>query len=193
VAAPPTPTPATPDYRALTPEEARWLHDKYERLAAEEGQLTGSRTSYYAAVGTVLITGLLVAIVDLMNEAELLAIVIAFLAGLGIMISLVWAVLLHRTTDAQNMWREAARWLEDHQPPLTTTIPAPVTLRSGDTLPIDLARPYQSHAIRFSNTRGISWMDRVDPSALTEILPATFMAVWAGVLLSDGFWYFVIR
>ena len=44
----------------LTYDDRRWLHDKYERLAAEEGQLSSVRTSYYAAIGTVLITGLVV-------------------------------------------------------------------------------------------------------------------------------------
>ena len=41
----------------LSESELRWLHDKYERLASEEGQLTASRTSYFAAIGTVLVTG----------------------------------------------------------------------------------------------------------------------------------------
>jgi hypothetical protein len=192
---PVVPTPAAPASppRPLTAEEARWLHDKYERLAAEEGQLAAGRTSYYAAVGTVLITGMLVAIVDLMAQLFLLAVIITFLAILGVMISLIWLVLLHRTTDAQNMWREAARWLEDRQPPVPTSVPAPVTLRSGDTIPIDLARPFQSHSLRFADERGISWMDRVDPAILTEILPKTFLVIWGGVLVVDWVWYLLLR
>lgn len=190
---PAAPALASPTGPPLTPEEARWLHDKYERLAAEEGQLSGSRTSYYAAIGTVLITGLLVAIVDLMDEAALLAVVVTFLAALGIMISLVWAVLLHRTTDAQNMWREAARWLELRQPPLPQTLPAPITLRSRETLLVDLARPYNAHSLRFADVRAISWMDRVDPATLTELLPQTFIAIWVSILLADWVWFLVLR
>ncbi len=191
-ASPSTP-PSNPADPILRPDEARWLHDKYERLAAEEGQLSGSRTSYYAAIGTVLLTGLLIAIADLLAQPLLLVVVISFLAVLGIMISLVWAVLLHRTTDAQNMWREAARWLELHHPPLVPQIPAPVTLRSGSTIPVDLARPYSSHALRFADTQGVSWMDRVNPAALTELLPQTFIALWCAVLVADWVWYLVLR
>ena len=77
---------------SLTHDDRRWLHDKYERLASEEGQLSSMRTSYYAAIGTVLLTGLVVVIADLMNQPTLLAALVTFLASLGILISLVWAV-----------------------------------------------------------------------------------------------------
>ena len=105
----------------------RWLHDKFERLAAEEGQLSTGRAAYYAAIGTVLITGLLVVLADLLGEPSLLVVAVTFLAGLGILISLVWAVLLHRTNDAQNLWREAARLLERDHPPIEGIWNAPIT------------------------------------------------------------------
>jgi hypothetical protein len=34
-------------------------------------------------------------------------------------------------------------------------------------------------------------MDRVDPSALTEMLPLAFLALWAGVLVANWFWFIV--
>ncbi|HEY1197494.1 MAG TPA: hypothetical protein VGG32_02035 [Thermoplasmata archaeon] len=74
---------------ALTYDDRRWLHDKCERLAAEEGQLSSVRTSYYAAIGTVLITGLVVVIADLINQPSLLTVVVPFLSVLGILISIV--------------------------------------------------------------------------------------------------------
>ena len=177
----------------LPSEDARWLHDKYERLAAEEGQLAGSRTSYYAAIGTVLITGLIVVFVDLANQRLLLTLFVTFLALLGMMISVVWAVLLHRTTDAQNMWREAARWLEQHHPPVMTSVPAPITLRSGANLTVDLSKPFSAHAARFAQDRQISAMDRVNPATLTEILPQTFLALWTIILVADWVWYFTVH
>lgn len=179
--------------RALSPEELRWLHDKYERLAAEEGQLAASRTSYFAAIGTVLVTGLVVVIADLLTQRWLLVAMISFLASLGILISAVWAVLLHRTTDAQNLWREAALRLEELTPPIPSELPASVTLRSGAPLSIDLARPYQAHARRFSRVHGTSWMDRVDPAALMEILPQSFLLIWGGALVAVWAWFLIVR
>ncbi len=174
-------------------EDRRWLHDKYERLAAEEGQLAASRTSYYAAIGTVLITGLLVAAADLLGDPAVLVTIVSLLALLGILISLVWAVLLHRTNDAQNLWREAALRLEEGIPPLEGEFQAPVTLRSGATLQVDLGRPFQSHNQRFSPTNHISWMDRVDPSRLMEILPVTFLLLWGAVFALIWLWYLFLR
>jgi len=184
-----SPTPIPP----IGHEDRRWLHDKYERLAAEEGQLSSLRTSYYAAIGTVLLTAMVVAVADLLNEASILLFVATFLAALGILISVVWAVLLHRTNDAQKLWREAALRLELGAPPLEGEFAAPITLRSGDTISIDLYRPFLAHERRFRDTAEISWMDRVDPSHLTEILPLTFLGIWSGVLILVWSWYLFLR
>ncbi|MGD1100064.1 MAG: hypothetical protein ABR888_06990 [Thermoplasmata archaeon] len=186
------PEPTTPAPK-LTQEDRRWLHDKFERLAAEEGQLSSVRTSYYAAIGTVLITGLVVVLADLMNQPSLLVVVVTFLAVLGILISTVWAVLLHRTNDAQNLWREAALRLEQSEPPVDGEWSVPVTLRSGATLELNLLRPFEAHAERFSRRRSISWMDRVNPSSLTEILPLTFFAIWVAVLGIVWVWFLIVR
>ena len=177
----------------IGPADRRWLHDKYERLAVEEGQLSASRTAYYAAIGTVLITGLLVALADLMAEPEILLAVVSLLSGLGVLISVVWAVLLHRTNDAQNLWREAALRLEQGIPPLEGEYRVPVTLRSGASLEVDLYRPFQTHNERFSPSNPISWMDRVNPSRLTEILPVTFVLLWAGAFVTIWTWYLFLR
>jgi hypothetical protein len=171
------------------PGVRRWLHDKYERLAAEEGELAASRTAYFAAIGTILITGLVVALADFLAEPKVLVLTTTFLAGLGILVSLVWAVLLHRTLDAQGLWREAAEQLELLTPPVEGSLPAVVTLRSGDRLSIDLLRPFQAHARRFSSDRAVSWMDRLRPGALTEVLPVVFVGLWSAVLIAV--WVFV--
>ncbi|MCI4324747.1 MAG: hypothetical protein L3K00_02520 [Thermoplasmata archaeon] len=190
----PSPNPAiTPLPPVLAPDERRWLHDKYERLASEEAQLAAGRTAYYAAIGTVLITGLLVAVADLSANAEVLTTAVTFLALLGLLISMVWAVLLHRTNDAQKMWREAALQLELVSPPIPGQIIVPVSLRSGAVLPIDLLRPYEAHRERFSPSKQISWMDRVNPDALTEILPMTFLGLWAGTLVVVWVWFLALR
>ena len=166
------------------PTVRRWLHDKYERLAAEEGELAASRTSYFAAIGTVLITGLVVALNYFGAEPRLLVLVATFLSGLGIVISFIWAVLLHRTLDAQALWREGAEELERRVPPIPAELPAAITLRSGATMEVDLARPYLAHARRFSSDRAVSWMDRLRPGALTELLPLCFLVIWSGVLVA---------
>jgi hypothetical protein len=178
---------------ALAMADRRWLHDKYERLAAEESQLSSGRTSYYAAIGTVLITGLIVALADLLAEPKVLVSAVSFLAALGLLISVVWAVLLHRTNDAQAMWREAALRLEEAHPPIEGTWAAPITLRSGERIHPNLLRPYETHAARFGGDRRASWMDRVNPSTLTEILPITFIVIWVAVVGTVWIWYFLLR
>lgn len=182
----PTPLPAV-----LSPEQRRWLHDKYERLGAEEGQLAAGRTSYFAAIGSVLVTGVVVAIADLSSQRFVLAAVATFLAAIGIFISFVWAVLLHRTNDAQALWREAAEKLEETEPPLEGELLAPISLRSRATLTVNLLRPYQVHAERFARGGAIAWMDRVRPSRLTEALPVAFLGVWIAALLFAWTWYLV--
>ena len=177
----------------IGPNDRRWLHDKYERLAAEEGQLSSGRTSYYAAIGTVLITGLLIAVADLLSDAVILATVVTLLALLGILISVVWAVLLHRTNDAQALWREAALQLELGAPPLEGEFHAPITLRSGETLQVDLFRPFQTHDERFSPDKRISWLDRVNPNRLAEILPITFIVLWSSALVLIWGWFLFYR
>jgi hypothetical protein len=174
---------------ALTPDERRWLHDKYERLASEEGQLAATRTSYYAAIGSVLVTGVVVAIADLSSQRFVLAAVTTYLAALGIFISFVWAVLLHRTNDAMAMWREAVVRLESSDPPIEGELPVPITLRSRETIAVNLLRPYQAHQERFAHSRAISWMDRTNPNRLTELLPFAFLAIWIAALLFAWIWY----
>lgn len=176
----------------IDPVEWRWLHDKYERLAAEEGQLSGSRTSYFATIGTVLITGLVLVLADFPTNHLVLGVGATFIASLGIIISSIWAVLLHRTNDAQALWREAAFRLEEMRPPSIRDIPAPITLRSGSLIPVDLSRPYTVHRERFSPARAIPWIDRLDPHAMTELLPRVFLVVWSVALVSVWVWAIVI-
>jgi dipeptide/tripeptide permease len=178
-----------PTVTQLSPDDRKWLHDKYERLAAEEGALALGRTSYYAAVGSVLVTGVVVALADLASERVILAAVATFLAALGILISFVWAVLLHRTNDAQAMWREAAERLEQDEPPLEGELPGAITLRSKEALTLNLLRPYTAHAARFSGAHAVSWMDRLTPERLTEILPIAFLVIWVSVLTFSWYWY----
>jgi FtsH-binding integral membrane protein len=184
-----TPIPAG----ALLPEDRRWLHDKFERLEAEEGQLAAGRTSYFAAVCTVLITAIVVAVADLSGNPLGLTLFITFLSVIGVLITFVWAVLLHRTNDAHTLWKEANLRLEQLSPPIPGSVTIPITLRSGSTLPANLLRPYETHAARFSKSRAVSWMDRVDPERLTEILPVTFLVIWASSLVVVWVWYLVLR
>jgi hypothetical protein len=184
------PAPGSP---TLSYEDRRWLHDKYERLASEEGQLSSLRTSYYAAIGTVLITGLIVILADLMGRDFLLAVTTTFLGALGILISVVWAVLLHRTNDAQDLWRQAALALELAEPPVEGDWRVPITLRSGSQIAPNLLRPFQAHAERFARERQISWMDRVNPQAMMEILPVTFVVVWGAVLAVVWVWFLFLQ
>lgn len=173
----------------LTTDERRWLHDKYERLAAEESQLATARTSYYAAIGTVLVTAVVVAIADLSAQRLVLAAIGTYLAALGILISIVWAVLLHRTNDAMDLWRESARALEEMQPPIDGELPTSVSIRRRARVTVNLLQPYQAHRARFESGGRITWMDRVNPGRLTEVLPIAFLVIWVSVLVFSWVWY----
>lgn len=186
----PNDTPLTPGDLSL--EDRRWLHDKFERLAAEEGQLAAGRTSYFAAIATVLITAIVVAVADLSTNHLELALFITFLSSLGVLITVVWAVLLHRTNDAQALWRESNLRLEQLSPPIEGAVPISITLRTGEALRVNLLRPYETHASRFSKSRSVSWMDRVNPEHLTELLPQTFIVVWASALVVVWVWYLAL-
>jgi len=177
----------------ISPDERRWLHDKYERLSAEESQLSASRTAYFATIGAVLLTGFVVLIADLLGQPSLFAIAATLLASLGILTSAVWTALLHRTNDAQKLWREAALHLEQAAPPIEGEFRAPISLRSGESISLDLFRPFQSHQERFSAQSPISWMDRLDPAALTELLPQTFLVVWSAILVVVWIWFLFLR
>jgi hypothetical protein len=174
---------------ALDSEQRRWLHDKYERLSAEESALSAGRTAYFAAIGTVLLTGLVVLIADLLSQPVLFAVSATLLASLGILTSSVWTVLLHRTNDAQSMWREAALHLELIAPPVAVAVPSTVTLRSKATVPVDLSGPYRMHAARFAPSNQLSWLDRFNPNRLMEIMPLTLFAIWDVVLVLVWGWY----
>ena len=178
-----------PPESPLSLEDRRWLHDKYEKLGEEEGQLAATRTSYFATIGAVLVTGLVVVVSNLIGRPTMFVTAVSLLAAFGLLISTIWAVLLHRTTDAQNLWREAALRLEERAPPLPQTLRAPVSFRSGLTIDVDLSRPYQAHRARFSPDGPSSWLDRVNPWTLTELMPIAFIAIWAGALVGVWLWY----
>lgn len=178
-----------PSAGPLSPEERRWLHDKYERLAAEEGQLAAGRTSYFAAIASVLFTGMVVATAYFSNRPEVLALVVTFLSVVGILISFVWVVLLHRTNDAQLLWREAAARLEEVAPPLMGELEGAITLRSGRALKVNLLTPYHAHRARFARKDEIGWMDRIQPGRISEFLPVAFLIIWAAVTVIVWVWY----
>ncbi len=173
---------------SLSEEERRWLHDKYERLAGEEGNLLAGRTSYFATICAVLITGLVFALVNLQGEAFLLAVSVTFLAAIGVVLSVVWEILVRRTTGAQRLWRDAALQLEEVAPPLVGSLSGEVSLRTQGRIQVDLLRPYHAHRQRFDKGAGASWMERINPATVSEVLPVTFIAIWAVALVTVWAW-----
>ena len=169
-------------------EERRWLHDKYERLSAEEGQLAGTRTSFFSAIASVLFTGMLVLLVNLLDRPMLFAEMETLLAIFGILISVVWALLLHRTADAQELWRESARRLETLAPPIGAPLPAPIPVTATESVSIDLTRPFLAHQERFSPTHRLSWFDRYNPIRLSEALPIALVVLWCGAMAAGWIW-----
>lgn len=169
--------------------ERRWLHDKYERLASEEASLADSRTSYFAAIASALVAAFVVLVVNVRGYPLLLTTMTTFLAGFGILISSVWTVVLHRTTAAQTLWREAALRLEADAPPITTPLPASVSISGGGSIPIDLTRPYQAHYRRFVDGPGLRWVDRVNPSGVSANVPLVLVVLWSILIVGTWTWF----
>lgn len=164
------------------------MHDKYERLAGDEGVLLATRTSYFATICAVLITGLVFALVNLQNETLLLTISLTFLGAIGLVLSVVWEILVRRTTGAQQLWREAALQLEELTPPVEGSLAGAVNVRSGGHLTVDLLAPYHAHRARFDRSSGASWMERINPATVSEVLPVTFIGIWTVALVTAWAW-----
>lgn len=153
-----------------------------------EGNLLAGRTSYFATICAVLITGLVFALVNLLGEPVLLTVSVVFLAAIGIVLSLVWEILVHRTTGAQRLWREAALRLEEQAPPLEGTLRGTVGARGARSVEVDLLRPYHAHLSRFGHGPEASWAERINPATVSEVLPISFVAIWTVVLLVMLVW-----
>ena len=179
-------------HATVTPEERRWLHDKYERLAADEAQLADSRTSYFAAIASALVAALVILVINELKAPTTFVAMASLLAGFGILISLVWTVVLHRTTAAQNLWRDAALALENDAPPIRVPIPGTLALPPGRTIGVDLTRPYLAHQARFSEP-GLPWVDRVRPSELSANVPLILVILWSVVLVGAWGWYLFLQ
>jgi hypothetical protein len=190
--APPANDPA-PSLSGLTPEERRWLHDKYERLAGDEASLADSRTSYFAAIASALVAALVVLVINELRSPALFVTMASLLAAFGMLIAGVWTIVLRRTTAALTLWRESALLLEEGASPITTPLPATVSLRAGHTIEIDLTQPYRAHQTRFVTAPGISWIDRVRPSELSANVPFSIVVLWALVLVGSWTWYLVLQ
>ena len=192
----PLPTPGAPAAskpKELTGEHRRWLHDKYQRFDQSEGQLADYRSSYTAAVTTAVVASMVYAVVNLLPRGGLVfAGTVSLLASFGVLISIVWAIVLRRTTEAQNLWREAALQLEELAPPVEASLLVPIPIRGGQTVTVDLARPYHAHAERFSAKNHVPWLDQIRPSELASQVPILLVGVWFTVVIGVWAWYFLI-
>ncbi len=183
--------PAPPDL-GLSPSDRRWLHDKYEKLAEHEAQLADYRTSYFAVLNTALVAGTVLVVVNLLKTPPIFATAASLLAVFGLLMSAVWAIQLHRTLAAQNLWRDAALALETDHPP----VPAPLTARIPGGVPdrpitVDLARPYHAHHTRFSREHGATFLDSIRPAELWSYIPVMFCAVWGTVIVVVWVWFWL--
>jgi hypothetical protein len=179
--------------KGLTGEHRRWLHDKYQKFDLSEGQLADYRSSYTAAVTTALVAAMVYAVVNLLPRGGLVfAGTVSLLASFGILISVVWAIVLRRTTEAQNLWREAALQLEELAPPVEASLIVPITIRGGQSISVDLARPYHAHFERFSAKNHVPWLDQVRPSELSSQVPVLLIGVWIMVVIAVWVWFFLL-
>ncbi|MCI4353942.1 MAG: hypothetical protein L3K06_01075 [Thermoplasmata archaeon] len=185
-----TGTPQAP--ASVSPEERRWLHDKYERLAGDEAQLADSRTSYFAAISSALVAALVILVVNELKVPSVFVVMTSLLASFGMLISIVWTVVLHRTTAAQVLWRDAALALEQDAPPIAVPLPGMVVLPAGRSLQVDLTRPYLAHKARFTEP-GLPWVDRVKPSELSANVPLILVVLWSLVLLGVWTWFLFLQ
>ncbi|MCI4360788.1 MAG: hypothetical protein L3J91_03720 [Thermoplasmata archaeon] len=177
----------------LASDERRWLHDKYERLANEEASLADSRTSYFAAIASALVAALVVLVINELGRPTIMVTMTTFLAAFGILISTVWTVVLHRTADAQALWRDAAILVERTTPPIATAARAQIPVHGKVAIDVDLTRPYQVHQIRFATGKDVPWIDRLNPSAVSANVPLTMVGLWCLVLVGIWYWFLFLQ
>jgi hypothetical protein len=171
-------------------EERRWLHDKYQRLSEHEAQLADYRSSYFAVLNTALVAGLALLLVNLYRSPPLFVAGATLLAGFGLVVTMIWSLLLRRTTAALELWREAVLELERVAPPILVHIPTQLTLEStARTFAVDLARPYDTHRRRFQPENAVSRADMIRPSELWSDVPVILAGVWATVLFGVWAWF----
>ncbi len=176
----------------LAREDRRWLHDKYQALDQNEAELASYRSSFIAVVTTALVAALVYAVANVLPRGHFLfAITVTFLATFGIVISALWAIVLWRTTAAQNLWREAAREMERLAPPVEPSVRISIPMRRGGSLTVDLTRPYTAHQERFSGSANLPWLDRISPAKLSNGLPVILVVTWLVVLAVVWGWYFL--
>jgi hypothetical protein len=186
VSAPPVAPP-----EELTPEERRWLHDKYSQLASEESQLAGIRSSYSITIGAVLITGLAIAVAGLNAHPQFLLLIVTFLSAFGLFQSIAWALLLHHTLEAQALWRNAVYQLEQSAPPIRAAVPGHTRVRGGAQIKVDLAQPFTLHHRHFAPRPGLPPFTRARPSVVMESMPNALIIIWLVALISVWGWYLV--
>lgn len=171
-------------------EERRWLHDKYQSLAEYEARLADYRTSYFAVLNTALVAGMVLVVINLLRNPPVFAATATLLGLLGIGMSLLWAIVLHRTIAAQNLWRDAAMSLESDFPPVGRRLPSTVPGgRGSERIPVDLSRPYHTHRARFSRGPGAGYFDTVQPAELWSSVPVLFAVAWGAGLAVVWTWY----
>ena len=174
----------------LPPSERRWLHDKYEKLAEHEAQLADYRTSYFAVLNTALVAGTVLVIINLLRSPPIFAAAVTLLAVIGLVMSIVWALVLRRTIAAQNLWRDAALALETDYPPVSAPLLRDVPAgRSRGRITVDLARPYHAHRTRFSREAGAGYLDALRPAELWSAIPVVLSVLWGGLLVGVWVWF----
>ena len=179
-----------PPERPLTIEERRWLHDKYQELDHSEAELASYRSSFIAVVTTALVAALVYAVANVLPRGDLVfAITVTGLALLGGALATLWVVILWRTTAAQLLFREAAERLEALAPPIEPHLPTTIELRPGRSVAADLTRPYEMHRRRFVASKGIPWIDRINPSGLSNAIPIGLLVAWAVTTVGVWAWY----
>lgn len=176
----------------LSGEERRWLHDKYQGLAEYEARLADYRTSYFAAIVAALVAAQVLLVINLLYAPGVFATVSTLLALFGLLICGVWGLVLHRTISAMDLWREAEALLESVAPPIARPLEARLPARAGvPELSVDLSRPFQTYARRFSPQAGLAWADSIQPARLWADVPVLIAGAWAVAIAVVWTWYFV--
>ena len=184
--------PSTSAGARVPAEERRWLHDKYQSLAEYEARLADYRTSYFAVLNTALVAGVVLVVINLLRTPPVFATTASMLTAFGVVMSVVWAIVLHRTIAAQNLWRDAALALEADYPPISGPLPSHVPGgRAGHLIPVDLARPYHTHRSRFSRGSGAGYLDSIRPAAVWSDVPILFGIAWGAAFVTVWAWYFL--
>lgn len=154
-------------------ESARYLHDKYERLAAHEDLLVDQRTAFFVAITSVIAAVVYFALSSQGTSPLFWRVLLLSSAGMSTL-SVFWLFTVERTIHSQRLFRDHAKTIERLWPLADSPI-------ARSTSGPYLSQPFSAHQIEFLERRdgrpNLRLLHSLPPSVLWSRLPWVFLVL----------------